>query len=82
MTKCDVVPKRYLNKYGGVYTSEIRDDRRKQQRAQKKKEEQILKRLSTANIGRSTIQPNPNKSSEMRQKALYKKLFTSNGISN
>ena len=73
MTEYEVVPKHRLNKYGGVYTSEIRDDRRKQQRIKlkKTKKQQKLQASVSSNIGRSCVQPNPNKSSETNQKKIY-----------
>ena len=80
MTKYEVVPKHRLNKYGGVYTSEIRDDRRKQQRLKlkKKKQQQKLQASASSNIGRACVQPNPNKSNEINQKKIYENLFAPN----
>ena len=71
----DVVPKQYLNKYGGVFTSEIRDVRTKKRKRQRKSEEHTIPLLDN-NIGNARPTKNPNISSEIKQNETYTKLFS------
>ena len=72
----EVVPKRYLNKYGGVFTSEIRDTRTKKRKRQRKSVEQTAQQPESSNIGNTRTIRNPNESSKNKQNATYAIMFS------
>lgn len=73
----EVVPKRYLNKYGGVFTSEIREKRTKKRKRPTKSADQTMPKFEENNIGTTRPVPNPNSSSQMKQQTTYASLFSS-----
>ena len=72
----EVVPKRYLNKYGGVFTSEIRENRTKKRKRQTKSGDQTIAKFEETNIGTTRSMPNPNPSSQKRQQTTYASMFS------
>lgn len=72
----EVVPRRYLNKYGGVFTSEIRDTRTKTRKRQRKSVEHTTRQLESNSIGNTRPTRNPNESSQSTQNATYAKMFS------
>ena len=71
-----VVPAHRLNKYGGVFTSEIRDTRNRKSTKGRRWQEEIAVYAPTNNdIGQGSIQANPAVSSHEIQREIYKNLF-------
>lgn len=71
-----VVPVHKLNKYGGVYTSEIRDTRNRKLTKGRRWQDEIAVYVPTNNdIGQGSIQANPASSSHEIQHKIYKNLF-------
>ena len=64
----NVVPKHKLNKFGGVYTTEIRDEPRKPVK-------KPIKKPNKCKNKKKTCIRNPNKSSEQTQKLIYRRMF-------
>jgi len=64
----NVVPWHKLNKYGGVFTSEIRDNRRARSSIAKPD-------IISNDLGRPAIKQNPATSSFLRQQLIYQKIF-------
>ena len=75
----EVVPKRYLNKYGGVFTSEIRDTRRQKRKRQRKSVNQTASEPKLDNVGNARPMRNPNTSSKTKQNAAYASMFSTYG---
>ena len=71
-----VVPSHRLNKYGGVFTTELRDDRRRKSRKKTLRgEETAAYGPTNIDIGQGSVQPNPALSSPEIQQNIYKSLF-------
>ena len=66
-----VVPRSKLNKFGGVYTSEIRNTLRKPSR------KSISKRNKNETNKPKIYRKNPNKSNKFLQKLRYRRWFSS-----
>ena len=64
-----VVPRSKLNKFGGVYTSEIRDTLRKPRR------KSMSKRNKNETNKPKIYRKNPNKSDKNLQKLIYRRWF-------
>ena len=75
----EVVPKHYLNKYGGVFTSEIRDNRRRKKKRQGKSGNQTVLQLKQNKVGNPRPMKNPNKSNKEKQSAAYASMFSTYG---
>lgn len=71
-----VVPAHHLNKYGGVYTSELRDNRSRRRKQEGRWEDTgTIPTTTNSDIGYASFHANPAISSPEIQRNIYNTIF-------